>query len=213
MVGWLAAASTAMACTTESASSSQPPSSPVTATPETRESATGSQTGTAPLAAVRDDDVTDVEVLATRASEETTGDAHWIPVLARLRVQSWLATRYPGRYDLRAVYSEDWAGGHPDQLEADSLALGVYLDEPLPTLVSVVETGRIGEMVEIEVVLEAGEALIRQEADDRVLGSLPGGVSRGLFILGPTGPGDAWRIHSVTELALADGAGAGGANP
>ena len=214
ITGWLAGASIlALGCASQPASSTElPSSSPDPAPPTTQETETGEQTETDPVS-VRDTDVTDVGVLAAQASQETIGDADWIPVLAELRVQSWLATRYPGRYDLRGVYSEDWARGHPDQMEEDSLELGVYLDEPLPTLISVVETGRIGEMVEVEVTLEAGEALIRQEADDRVVGSLPGGVSRGLFILGPTGPSDSWRIHSVTELALADGAGSGGASP
>ncbi|MCP4221759.1 MAG: hypothetical protein GY773_00265 [Actinomycetia bacterium] len=212
IIGWLAGASiVALACG-DTTSSSPPTRSVVEQAPEVEESEPAGpavSTEAEPIP-VRQDDLTDVETLAIQASRETTGDAEWIPVMAALRVKSWLATRYPGRYDLGSIYNDEWASGHPEALERESLDLGVYLDEPLPTLISVNETRTLGKLVEIEVVLEGGEALIRQETDDQIVGSFPGGTSRGLFILGQSDPSSEWRIHSVAELALGDTATAEG---
>jgi hypothetical protein len=150
--------------------------------------------------AVRSADVTDVATLATQMSAGTTGDPSWIPVMAELRARSWLATRYPGHYDLTHIYAEEWVTGHPRSLERELLDLGVYLDEPLPSLLSVVRSRTLGELVELDVVVEGGAGHVRQNGDDLPVRSLPGGRARGLFMVGPSGPGGTWRIHAVTEL-------------
>ena len=160
----------------------------------------GSRAGVEP--SIRDGDITDVDVLASRLAADATGEQEWIDVFAELRARSWLATRYPGHYDLAEIYVEEWAADHAEVLERESLDLGVYLDEPLPVLVSVVPTRELGALIELEVVLDAGEATIRRVADDTALGILPGGRHRGLFTLGHQDSSDRWRIHSVTELSV-----------
>ena len=162
---------------------------------------------------IRDDDITDVAVLAGRMAEGTAGDQEWIEILAELRTRSWLATRYPGRYSLIEIYSEEWAADHAFELEQESLQLGVYLDEPLPRLLSVAKTGQLGDLIELEVILTAGKASIRQDVDDALLGVLPGGTRTGLFILGQQSSTGRWRIHSVTELQIHDGSEAEDSNP
>lgn len=162
----------------------------------------GPSTGDRP--AVRDGDITDVEELAGLVGAGATGDPEWIAVLAELRARSWLISRYPGRYDVVEVYSQEWAAETALPNERESLELGVYLDEPLPKLISVEATRELGELTELEVVLEGGPALIRQLSDDRVRGELPGGRSRGLFTVGRDGPRGRWRIHSVVELRPLD---------
>ena len=154
---------------------------------------------------IRDDDITDVAVLAGRMAEGTAGDQEWIEILAELRTRSWLAIRYPGRYELTEIYSEEWAVDHGLELEQELLQLGVYFDEPLPRLLSVTRTRQLGNLVEVEVILEAGQASIRQEIDDVLLSTLPGGTQRGLFTLGQDGSSGRWRIHSVIELQVLDG--------
>lgn len=160
----------------------------------------GGSAVTAP-ARPRDGDVTDVAELAAAVAATATGDPGWVDVLSRLRAQSWLATRYPGRYDLDEIYRDD-AADVARANEDQNLALGVYLDEPLPQLVSVTKTRDLGELVELEVVLDAGPATVRGDSDDLARGVLPGGTHRGLFTLGRDGPDDAWHIHSVTELLV-----------
>ncbi|MDH5290596.1 MAG: hypothetical protein OEY41_11420, partial [Acidimicrobiia bacterium] len=159
----------------------------------------GAAVATAP-ASPRDDDVTDVSRLAASLAASATGDPDWVEVFSRLRARSWLATRYPGRYDLSEIYRDE-AAEVARANEKQNLTLGVYLDEPLPRLVSVTKTRDLGELVELEVVLDAGPATVRGEADDLPRGVLPGGTHRGLFTLG-RGPDDAWHIHSVTELLV-----------
>ena len=121
--------------------------------------------------------------------------------ISELRARSWLATRYPGRYDLDQIYGDD-AAEVARANEEQNLSLGVYLDEPLPQLVSVTRTRDLGELVEVEVVLDAGPATVRGDDDDLPRGVLPGGSHRGLFTLGRDGPEGGWRIHSVTELLV-----------
>ena len=155
---------------------------------------------TAP-ASPRDGDITDVDQLAATVAATASGDPSWVDVFSRLRARSWLATRYPGRYDLGEIYRDD-AADVARANEEQNLALGVYLDEPLPQLVSVTKTRDLGELVELEVVLDAGPATVRGDGDDLPRGVLPGGTHRGLFTLGRDGPDDAWHIHSVTELLV-----------
>lgn len=159
--------------------------------------------GAAPAAPAspRDGDITDVDQLAATVAATATGDRAWVDVFSELRARSWLATRYPGRYDLDQIYSDD-AAEVARANEEQNLSLGVYLDEPLPQLVSVTKTRDLGELVEVEVVLDAGPATVRGDDDDLPRGVLPGGTHRGLFTLGRDGPDDAWRIHSVTELLV-----------
>lgn len=161
---------------------------------------------------IRDGDTTDVAVLAATVAADAAGDQEWIGIFADLRARSWLATRYPGSYELDEIYVEEWAIDHAAVLERESLDLGVYLDEPLPILLSVVPTRELGELVELEVVLEAGAATIRRDDDDTALGILPGGRQRGLFTLGHQGTTDRWRIHSVTELTVIENAETGGSD-
>lgn len=156
---------------------------------------------TTAAASPRDGDVTDVDRLAGTVAATATGDPGWVEVFSRLRARSWLATRYPGRYDLDGIYRDE-AAEVARANEEQSLALGVYLDEPLPRLVSVTKTRDLGELVELEVVLDAGPATVRGDGDDLPRGVLPGGTHRGLFTLGRDGADDAWRIHSVTELLV-----------
>ncbi len=198
----LVAMAALVACSTTATADGTPAGEPAPA------SRTGSGTGSpddaptpAAPAALRDGDITDIDQLAAALATTATGDPAWVDVVSELRARSWLATRYPGRYDLDRIYGEDaaevaWAN------EEQSLALGVYLDEPLPQLVSVTKTRDLGELVEVEVVLDAGPATVRGDDDDLPRGVLPGGTHRGLFTLGRDGPGDAWRIHSVTELLV-----------
>lgn len=159
--------------------------------------------GAAPAAPAspRDGDITDVDQLAATVAATATGDRAWVDVFSELRARSWLATRYPGRYDLDQIYSDD-AAEVARANEEQNLSLGVYLDEPLPQLVSVTKTRDLGELVEVEVVLDAGPATVRGDDDDLPRGVLPGGTHRGLFTLGRDGPDDAWHIHSVTELLV-----------
>lgn len=158
---------------------------------------------------IRDGDVVDVDALASELASGASGDQEWIDVFAELRARSWLAARYPGDYDLDEIYVEEWSSDHARRLEQESLDLGVYLDEPLPVLVSVAPTRELGELVELEVVLDAGTATVRRADDDVALGTLPGGRQRGLFTLGPDPSTDRWRIHSVIELSIVEAAEAG----
>ncbi|MEM8926071.1 MAG: hypothetical protein AAGD35_21405 [Actinomycetota bacterium] len=167
--------------------------------------ATSSTTTASAAAMIRDGDVLDPAELGARMGEEAGGDRPWIDVMADLRARSWLATRYPGRYDLADIYALGLA-----EDTTQSLELGVYIDEPLPLLITVEQTRELGALVELEVVLETGEATIRRESDDVAVQVLPGGVVRGLFTLGPAAPQDPdrpWRIHSIVELTPPDGAG------
>ncbi|MEZ5407258.1 MAG: hypothetical protein R2761_04480 [Acidimicrobiales bacterium] len=177
---------------------------PATPGPVTSGGDGGAGPGKVPVATApaspRDGDVTDVSRLAASLAATATGDADWVEVFSQLRARSWLATRYPGRYDLTGIYRDE-AAEVAQANEDQNLTLGVYLDEPLPRLVSVTRTRDLGELVELEVVLEAGPATVRGEDDDLPRGVLPGGTHRGLFTLG-RGPDDAWRIHSVTELLV-----------
>lgn len=151
----------------------------------------------------RDGDITDVNTLAATMAATTDGAAPWVDIFARLRAQSWLATRYPGRYDLADIYVDD-AATTAQANDRQDQAMGVYLDESLPRLVSVVKTRDLGQLVELEVVLTAGPATVRGLDDDSTRGVLPGGTHRGLFTVGQDGPGGGWRIHSVTELQVVD---------
>jgi hypothetical protein len=161
------------------------------------------EAGAESVALIRSGDVTEVNDLARSMTAGASGDPAWIEVFGQLRAQSWLATRYPGRYPVAEIYRGE-AADAADANEAEHLALGVYLDEPLPTLMSVSKTRQLGDLVELEVVLEAGPATVRGELDDQPRGVLPGGVHRGLFTIGRDGSDDAWRIHSVAELHVVD---------
>lgn len=174
---------------------------------QSAQSAATNPTTTQPLS-IRDRDVTDVDTLASQLASGATGDQEWIDVFAELRVMSWLAARYPGAYDLSDIYAEEWSIDHARVLE-ESVDLEVYIDEPLPMLLSVASTRELGELVELEVVLDAGAATIRRDADDVALGSLPGGRQRGLFTLGLHPSTARWRIHSVIELSVVEAAEAG----
>jgi hypothetical protein len=156
--------------------------------------------------ALRDSDTTDVEQLAQTMAASAAGDASWIDVFAQLRAQSWLATRYPGDYDLTDIYRDE-AVQAARANEEQNLALGVYLDEPLPDLVTVAKTRELGELVELDVVLSAGPATVRGLDDDLARGTLPGGTHRGLFTIGRDGAGGRWRIHSVAELQVVEPTG------
>lgn len=152
---------------------------------------------------IRDGDITDVATLSSTMAAVATGDPEWIAVMADLRSRSWLAARYPGEYDLSDIYSPDWAADNAAPLQEESLELGVYLDEPLPVLESVVLTRELGLLIELEVVIRSEEAIVRTSDGDGVVTSLPGGRRRGLFSLGPATPDDIdrpWRIHSIAEM-------------
>ncbi len=153
---------------------------------------------------IRADDVVDRSTLAATIAAGAEGDPEWIDVFAGLRADGWLINRYPGRYDPLLVYAEDWAVDTALVNEEERLALDVYLDEPLPRLISVARTRSIGALTELEVVLDAGEAVVRREGDDTEYTRLPGGRARGLFTIAEDGPGGRWRIHSVVELAPLD---------
>lgn len=184
---------------------SAPPSS---ASPEAVETDPAAPSA-APTPMLRDADVTDVEALTSALATGAEGEREWIEIFAELRAKSWLASRYPGTYDLTEIYTEEWSVDHAEVLERESLDLGVYLDEPLPVLVSVDPTRELGELVELEVVLESGTTTIRRELDDVALETLPGGLSRGLFTLGQHPSTDRWRIHSVVVLSVVEAAEAG----
>jgi len=154
---------------------------------------------------VRSSDTTDVAELAAVVGQGATGDNEWIEVMAELRAKSWLALRYPGRFELSEIYSDEWTPGDSTSLQEESEDKGLYIDEPLPILKSVVATRRIGQLVELDVVLDAGVATIRREGDDAAVNTLPGeGTRRGLFVVGQEDTTGSWRIHSVAELQLAD---------
>lgn len=153
---------------------------------------------------IRDDDVIDRATLAATIAAGADGDREWIDTFAELRADGWLLNRYPGRYDPLAIYAEDWAVDTALVNEAERLELDVYLDEPLPRLVSVIRTRSIGSLTELDVVLDAGEAVVRREQDDSEYTRLPGGRARGLFTIAEDGPEGRWRIHSVVELAPLD---------
>lgn len=152
---------------------------------------------------VRDGDTTDVTVLAEQLGEGVEGDHEWIAIVADLRARSWLASRYPGVYDLTDIYDPRWVEATAVAFEQEALSQGVYIDEPLPVLESVVVTREVGWIVEVEVTLVSEQAVIRRSDDDAVVTTLPGGRTRGLFSLGPATPNDTerpWRIHSIVEL-------------
>lgn len=157
---------------------------------------------------LRDDDVTDTEVLAAQISAGAEGDPEWIEVFAEVRARGWLANRYPGEYDITSIYSEEWAAETAEPNESEWLALGVYLDEPLPRLISVAETRQLGALTELEVVIEADPAVVRFVSDDSAQADFPGGRARGLFTVAQDGPAKQWRIHSVVELRMLDDANA-----
>lgn len=153
-------------------------------------------------ATVRSDDIVDPNLLAEQMATGAVGDAEWIAVFAHLRSLSWLASRYPGDYDLLEIYSEEWAAETAQANETDNLDHGLYIDEMLPTIVSVEKTRDLGQLVELDVTLESSEATVRRLADDSTYGRLDGGVSRGLFTIGREDGTDRWRIHSVVELRV-----------
>lgn len=153
--------------------------------------------------ALRDGDVTDVAVLSEQMAAVASGDPQWVAVMADLRSRSWLAARYPGRYELTDIYTEAWTADNAAPLERESLELGLYIDEPLPLLESVVLTRERGRIVELEVVIRSQEAVVRTADGDAAVTTLPGGRRRGLFSLGPATPDDTdrpWRIHSIAEM-------------
>lgn len=191
----------ALAACSGPATAGDAPAAPGPATSRTGGGGRDDGATTTAAASPRDGDVTDVGRLAATLAADATGDAGWVDVFSQLRARSWLATRYPGRYDLNQIYRDE-AADVARANEEQNLALGVYLDEPLPRLVSVTRTRDLGELVELEVVLDAGPATVRGDGDDLPRGVLPGGTHRGLFTLGRDGPDDTWRIHSVTELLV-----------
>lgn len=184
--------STAAPATQDAAPATSAPAAPSTVAP-TPEPTT-----------LRDGDVTDVAELATSMAAGAQGDPEWIDVFAALRAESWLLTRYPGRYEIADTYADLWAAQTVIPNEEELIGLGVYLDEPLPRLVSVEMTRELGQVIELEVVIEAGVAVVRHEADDRRRSELAGGTTRGLFTIAPDGPEGRWRIHSVVELRILD---------
>ncbi|MDH3681928.1 MAG: hypothetical protein OEV40_18470 [Acidimicrobiia bacterium] len=165
------------------------------------------------VASLRDGDNRDIDELAVVVAADAAGDPEWIEVFARLRASSWLWSRYPGTYDVRDIYSDHDAGDTARANEVDWLEHGVYLDEPLPELVSVVKTRTLGQLTELEVVIDGGVAVVRRETDDQATGELPGGRARALFIIAPDGPQGRWRIHSVVPLRLLDEPEAEESNP
>ena len=162
---------------------------------------------------LREDDVTDVDELAAVISAGAVGDPAWIEVFAEVRARSWLANRYPGEYDIESIYSEEWAGETAGPNESQWLRLGVYLDEPLPRLISVVETRQLGALTELEVVIDVDPAVVRMVADDSAQADFPGGRARGLFTVAQDGPAEQWRIHSLVELRVLDDPNAEESNP
>jgi hypothetical protein len=167
-------------------------------------SATSTSGPSSTVVRVRDGDNRNVDELAAELAAGAAGDPEWISVLARLQAFDWLIARYPGEYNVHEIFSEQWAAQTAVPNQEESLDLGVYYDQPLPALVSVVKTGEIGQLVELEAVIESGEASVRQVTDDTVLATVPGGTARGLYMVGPDGPEGNWRIHSIAELALPD---------
>lgn len=162
-------------------------------------------TSTTALEPIRASDVLDIDVLADAIAADADGDSQWIEVVAELRAQSWLASRYPGRYDLATIYAEPWLSTEATDPDTERVAERVWIDEPLPALVNVVERDRLGDVVQVDVTLDAGDAILRRDEDDLAIGSLPGGPSRGFFFLGQE-PDGSWRIHSLMQtcLVLAD---------
>lgn len=155
---------------------------------------------------LRANDITDVATLASLMAGDTAGDPAWIPIVAELRAQSWLAARHPEHADLSTIYSDDWLAADSSFLMDELGRLDAWLDRPLPSLVSVTETRTLGQLVEIEVTITGDQGVVRSRLDDEALATVPGGPARGLYVLGPSGPGGAWRIHAVTELTAAEGA-------
>ena len=183
---------------TPSASAADGPGATVRPPPPAGPLVTGSDGDPAPI---RAGDETDVEVLAAEMIDGAGGDPEWATVFGRLRSMSWLASRYPGRYELTDIYDEYHVAYVAADTEAEYVTNGVYIDEPLPRLVSIAEAGQLGSLTHLVVVLDTGEATIRDEATDQAVGTLPGGIVRGRFTVGPSGSGGAWRIHGVAALA------------
>ncbi len=165
------------------------------------------------VTSLRDNDLTDVDELAAAISAGADGDREWIEVFAELRARSWLANRYPGEYDIDTIYSDDWAAETAEPNESEWLELGVYLDEPLPRLISVIETRQIGALTELEVVVDVDVAVVRLASDDSLQSEFPGGRARGLYTVAQDGPADQWRIHSVVELRILADPNAEESNP
>ena len=203
----LVAATTATGCST---STTAPASATLAPASDSQGGAAAAPTTRGPSAnppestLLRDGDDLDLDTLRVLMAQEASGDPGWIEVMADLRTRSWLATRYPGEYDPQEVYAEQWVADRLDLIQ-ESVDEGVYLDEPLPRLVSVTETRTLGSLTELDVVMDTGEAVVRRNSDDGIVGPLPGGGRvRGLFTLGPAEPEDSdrpWRIHSIAELA------------
>ncbi len=195
-----------------SACSDRPSGASAGAHPTTAVAADVDDDGTAPAgplasvvaSSVRDGDEVDIGALASEMAEGAAGPDEWIAVFTELRAASWLASRYPGRYDVLEIYADYWAEETAAPNQAQWLAEGVYLDEPLPSVVSVVVIEERGGFVELDVVLDTGEAIIRRERDDGIEGTFPGGRVRGRFTISPDGTGGRWRIHSIVELVLAE---------
>jgi len=149
---------------------------------------------------IRDDDELDPIQLATDIASPAGGDEQWIEIVSELTAQSWLIARYPGDYEATKVFDEQWVAEVVAANETDAVDNGTFIDEPLPELLSVRETRQLGELVEVEVVLAAGEATIRRANDDSAIGTFPAGEATGLFMLGQSGEDQSWRIHSIVEL-------------
>lgn len=190
-------------CTGSAAEEATPPDDDPAAPAATEASTVSTAVEEATPPRVRDGDITDPVVLGDQLAEGAVGDPEWIPIVADLRARSWLASRYPGRYDVADIYDPRWAESTALAFEQEALAEGVYIDEPLPVLESVVVAREVGWIVELEVTLVTEQAVIRRLDDDGVVNTLPGGRLRGLFSLGPATPDDSdrpWRIHSIVEL-------------
>ena len=152
---------------------------------------------------VRDGDRLDLDALVGEMTAETTGDQEWIEVFAPLRVKSWIASRYPGEHDMEEIYSRRLAAEVAVPNQDYLLEQGLYIDQPVPHLVSVVMTGQVGEAIELEVVLDSENLVFRSLDDDSIAESQEGGRSRGQFVLGRDSD-DQWRIESVVELQVVD---------
>jgi hypothetical protein len=173
----------------------------LTTPPAAVDGAAGPTTTTVPR--LRDGDDLDLDHLVAEMTEGTTGDQEWIEIFATLRARSWIASRYPGEHDLSEIYDDYIAAEVVIPNQDDLMAHRLYLDQPIPRLISVEQTEEIGELVSLEVVLESDDMAFRSTDDDSIQQTVEGGRSRGRFTIGQDSTGQ-WRIHSQVELQVVD---------
>jgi len=149
---------------------------------------------------LRRNDITDVEAIAQQIAKDAKGDNQWVEILAKIEARKWLAARYPGQYDLTQIYSPSMLAESVASTEQQWVEQEIWLDAPPNSLESVEVVRPIGELTELRVVMDAGQAWMRSDRDDQPMVPIDAQWVYYLIVVGRAGDKNEWVIHSITPI-------------